>query len=135
MDLDLDHPEIIAPALDAALRAWAVRRGGRVGDLPPETGAEVAAAVCEDLTGRVKPEGIRDSGPGRRGVLADLSPWLLAMEVCDLVLVDAYGGSAYYFVRPEDDPVRAEADKIAADAFAILAAGGPEPVVNPRGTA
>ena len=121
MELDLDRPEAIAPALDAALRAWAVRRGGSADDLPPETGSEVARLVCEGFAGHVKPEGIKDAGPGRFGVLMDFAPWMLAMEVCDLVLVDAYGASAYYFGRPGGDPLKAEADRIAADVFAALA--------------
>ena len=73
---------------------------------------EIARLIANDLAERVQSSYIKDD------VLDDLTPFMLAMQICDLLLVEALDASAYYFMRPEDDPLRLMADQIAAETLA-----------------
>ena len=112
--LDLRQPASLAAALEVSLRAWAIRRGGSQAEVAEVVrgATEVAKAIAADLAERVRP------GQVRNGVLQDLSSPMLAMEICDQLLVKAYGESRCYIARGANDRLRVMADRIASETMA-----------------
>jgi len=112
--LNLRQPDDLAAALKVSLKAWAVRRRGSEEEIAEMTQAagEIAQAIASDLADRVKPEQIVD------GVLQDLSQTMLAMEICDLLLVESLDESFFYMTRAADDPLRVMSEQIATETLA-----------------
>ena len=118
-DLNLRHPDALTAALEVSLRAWAVRRGGKEEDVEEMVrgAGNIAKVIASDLAERVKPKQIK------KGVLLDFSSWMLAMQICDLLLDEGSDDSLYYAARASDDPLRVMADQIAAETFAAWPKG------------
>jgi hypothetical protein len=118
-ELDLLDPSALAAAITSPLLGWASARGASSSEMEDVSGScgDIASAIAADLASRLRPEFVRG------GRFTDLTAPVLAMEICDLLLVDAYGEYRYYAMLPADNRVRRMADQIAADTIAAWPAG------------